>query len=95
MTPLRFCHGPRRQPDYLGKDRNVRTLEELAATDRTMRGLEFARLVKHYAGARGRMENALTDAEQSKAPERVRNVLKTAVTAGSSSLGSPSPWGAE
>jgi HK97 family phage major capsid protein len=41
------------------------------------------------------MENALTDAEQSKAPERVRNVLKTAVTAGSSSLGSPSPWGAE
>jgi HK97 family phage major capsid protein len=58
-----------------------------------MRGNEFCRVVKHYAAAKGVIPDALELAEQSRAPSRVVDVLKTQVSAASITLGSPSAWG--
>jgi Phage capsid family len=73
----------------------MRSLQELGERDHLMRGFEFARLVKCYAAERGRVPNALQLAEKSRAPARVVACLKAAVTAGSTSIGSPSAWGDE
>jgi hypothetical protein len=73
----------------------MRSLAELGQQDVLMRGGEWIRLVRHFAGARGIAANALEDALQARAPQRVTDVLRAVVTAGSSSIGSPSAWGDE
>ena len=73
----------------------MRSLNELAGQDAAMRGAEFCLLAKRFAAQHGSIPNALDVAEKQHTPARVREFLKAAVTAGSTSLGSPSAWGDE
>jgi hypothetical protein len=72
----------------------VKTRVDLGQYDDAMRGNHFALMVKHYARAKGNMSEALGFAEETGAPQRVKDVLKAAVGAASVDLGSPTPWGA-
>ena len=60
----------------------LRSLEELGMQDRTMRGIEFVRMVKHIGQSRGNLSQAVAMAENTRAPARVVDVLKAAVGAG-------------
>ena len=62
---------------------------------RTVRGHEFARLVRHLAQARGKLSEAVALAEGSAAPSRVVAVLKAAQGAGAPTLGQPDAMGGE
>ena len=52
----------------------MKSLDDLAFDIRTVRGHEFARLVRHLAQARGKLGEALALAEGSEAPSRVAAV---------------------
>jgi hypothetical protein len=74
----------------------MKSMVELGERDLLQRGFDFARAVKYYAHAKGRMQDALAYAELTRKPDdRVVALLRAAVGAGSTSLGSPSPWGDE
>jgi hypothetical protein len=73
----------------------MKSLAELGSQDMLMRGGEFCRAARIYARERGDLQNAAALAETSREPERVRQVLKASVGAGSLGGGSPSAWGSE
>src|SRR5262245_6992116 len=72
----------------------MRSLQELGAMDTLQRGFEFVRAVKHFAAARGELEQAVILAQNSRAPEKTIALLKAAVgSGGPPGIGSPSAWG--
>jgi hypothetical protein len=60
----------------------MKSLHELAETDRGLRTGEFASLVRHLARARGSLVDATDLAAGARAPQRVVDCLKAAVNAG-------------
>jgi hypothetical protein len=73
----------------------MQSLAELRQHEISMDGGAFVRLAKLYGGERGNISNALAAAQRTRSPERVTEVLKSVVPAGSIAIGSPSPWGSE